>query len=275
MRIRLLSSSAYYICMKSLKDFIENYGFECGLRINARASQLIDYFGVLPEGFEENPYKDWILEALNTHDRDKLQKALNKEFGINNFKYPFGKEPYKAFQFHYEPTWNIDIEELIHIFDFYGWYVSEKSNQTWTIAPRFTKNMKDYIQDVCKDHVYHICLTKDLESILKNGVRIKTGRGSREGGFYRAFPKRIYLIAADPHDVGKAVKEVMKETGKGVFEPEYYSIIRADELSGDIYADDFMKSDHAFFTYTNIPAKNIVKSWNLEEFLDKYCGIFL
>lgn len=253
--------------MKSLKNFIEEYGIDSGCRMLQRAEQLESYFDMLPEGFGDEPYKDWILEALVSHDKEKVQKALTKKFGIEYFGNAAGRDGKDtAFSFNWEPEWSTEREEMKKMLDFFGWYVTRNIRDEWLVAPKWAENKTDYIQKDCKGFVYHICNIEDLESILKNGLRCKTGRDPLFA--YREFPERIYLIAAPPKDVRKAVKSaVTGEMSRKFLDLDNFYLIKM-KTSNDVYRDDIMASPYTFYTYTNIPAKNIINKWRLDEFVN-------
>ena len=248
--------------MKSLKNFIEEYGVDNGCRMLQRAEQLESYFDMLPEGFEDEPYKDWILEALVSHDKEKVQKALTKKFDIKYFGNTAGRDGKDtSFSFNWEPEWSTEKEELEKLLDFFGWYVTVHEDDLWVVSPKWAENCTDYIQKECKGFVYHICKNINVDSILKNGLRCKKGD-------YREFPERIYLVAAPPKNVRDAVKSLV--TGELRTKYGYlknYCILKI-KISNEVYRDDIMASPYTFYTYTNIPAKNIVNKWNLDEFVN-------
>ena len=249
-----------------LKDYIAEYGIDNSCKILQRADLLEGYFGnSMPEGFEANPYKDWILEALVSHDKKELQKQLRKEFGITDFTNANERESSRnAFEFTYEAEWSDEIDELKKVLDFYGWYITIQRGECFIVAPKWAENRTEYIRKDCKGFAYHICKNEDLPSILKSGLRCKNG-GRFDYG-YREFPNRVYLIASPPKDVRNVVKDAVKNELRKFGAYGDYSIIKV-KVVGDVYQDDIMKSPNAFYTYTNIPANHIINSWPLDDFL--------
>ena len=71
--------------MKVIKSYIDDNGFDAGSRMDILSEQLLNYFSEIPSDFEKEPYRDYILENLNTHDKSLLQAQLTKYFGITEF----------------------------------------------------------------------------------------------------------------------------------------------------------------------------------------------
>ena len=246
--------------MKPLNDYISEYGLDKGSKMVLREQELLDYFDMLPDSFTLDPYNDYILENLNTHDKVKLKKKLEYKFDAFSFEDESSKKEDKV-SFSFIIADEYDSDELNALLDFYGWYITLLKDGRIYVSPKYAENKTDYIETVCHNIVYHICETKDLDSILKNGLRCKTGKGIK----YREFPNRIFLIADVPEKIKETVEKVKDELDIYTHKS---SIIKLKCYS-NIYSDDAMSTDGTFFTYTNIPAKNIIKSWTLSDFLNK------
>jgi len=230
-------------------------------------NELLEVFDEVPEGFYEDPYKDYILENLNTHDKNKLISKLGDILNIINVI--DGPTDKSSFIIQYNKNGN--EEEARKMIEFFGWYISKDVANQLTICPKYSEDVSDYVIRDCYGYLYHVCKNEYLDSILKSGLKCKTGKrlpGTDEIIKYREFPKRIYCIAAPPKEVVHAVIEVCAEIGiKDISE---YSIIKLGIANNKFYHDDCMMSKYACFTYNNIPAKYILKSWPLGEFINKY-----
>lgn len=267
-------------------DYIKKYGLERGLFINEAAEKISDYFEVLPENFEETPYKDWILETLNSHDRSKLKNTLKKKFNIKEFFNASGERTSKlsAFSFIFDPELytlekydgkklsdeefeNLEIEaieDLENTIKFFGWYVSKVFNSfgesRWFVSPTYAQNKTNYIKTTCKGYVYHLCGIDSVDSILSNGLRCKTP-------MYRYFPERIYVVGADPRNIKRVINDLVHGELDHLNDSNTY-VLKIKIGNEDYYTDDIMESTHTFYTYNNIPAKNIEESYKLYDFLE-------
>lgn len=228
---------------------------------------LKDYFG---ESFVIDDWsRDYILENLNTHDQNLLIKKLEKIKYFNKVEFE-QKQVIKLVC-----NKKADEQELNNVLDFYGYYISLKQYDLETdryfyfICPKYSKNYTDFIFDQCKGVCYHICQTKDVESILKNGLRCRSAK-------YRYFPKRIYVIALPVKEISKlntTLKSIVEEIG--IDNTSKYSVLRIDLGSNgnshgsgpDFYQDDAMENENTFFTYTNIPPQYIKDQGQLNKFI--------
>lgn len=245
--------------MKSLiQYFLETY----------KKRGLKEYFG---ESFVINDLnKDYILENLNTHDSSILIKKLE------NIKY-FNKVEFEQKQvIKLICNKKTDEQELKNILDFYGYYITLKNYDVETdryfyfICPKYSKNCTDFIFDQCKGVCYHICQTKDVESILKNGLRCRSTK-------YRYFPKRIYVIALPVKETNH-LKDIFREVVNElcIEDISKYTVLRINfgtngnnrRLGPDFYQDDAMKQQNTFFTYTNIPKEYIKDQGKLNKFIN-------
>ena len=246
----------YKVYMKSIEEIIiKDY----------RKSCLENYF---PDITIDNVNIDYILENLNTHDTNLLIQQLEKINGTCNVS-DEGKGTVKLV--HKEKL--NKKETFINLLDFYGYYITkvkydlDTDKYIYIICPKYSKNCSDFVYNECKGICYHICLTKTVESILKNGLRCKKAN-------YRDFPKRIYVIAVPIKNINK-----LKDIIKNVFEelcfgdPSKYNILKINKgshnkIGPDFYEDDIMKSNNTFYTYTNIPKEEITDLGSLKKFIE-------
>ena len=243
--------------MKSIEEIIIN---------DYRKSCLENYFnnGIIIDDVN----RDYILENLNTHDANLLIKQLEKLDGTCDASVE-GKGTVK-----FVNKDKLDKKEhFINLLDFYGYYITKVKydlnidKYIYIICPKYSKNCNDFVYGECKGICYHICLTKSVESILKNGLRCKKAN-------YRNFPKRIYVIAVPIKNINKLkniVKDVFEELCFG--DPSKYSILKINKgshnkIGPDFYADDIMESNNTFYTYTNIPKEEITDLGSLKKFIE-------
>lgn len=205
---------------------------------------------------------DYILEALNSHDVEKLKSKLFKEF---NDKYELEFEDYDSGSFSMKVNKSNCIylsndKILKKILEFYGYYLSHVDFKTRSlfIEPAYSKtvDLNEY-HNIC----YHFTYTKNVNSILKNGLRCKSA-------IYRNYPERIFLYKTNERifDNGKLTDKVQKFCDKILGRKDNISVLKIDfnhVHNIPIYKDTAMKEDEAVFTYHNIPAELIkfVKSF--------------
>lgn len=271
-----------YRRMKDLRAFLEEYDkgnasifdyckenrviIDVPCEIIDIRNELLEVFDEVPEGFYEDPYKDYILENLNTHDKKMLISKLENILDIIDVI--DGPTDKSSFIIQYNKNGN--EEEARKIIEFFGWYISKDVANQLTICPKYSEDVSNYVIRDCHGYLYHICKNEFLDSILKSRLKCKTGKRNpitNKIEKYREFPERIYCIAAPPKEVSKAVIEVCSEIGIKDFSK--YSILKLEQCSR-LYHDDCMMSKYACFTYNNIPAKCILKSCPLDEFINKY-----
>lgn len=228
-------------------------------------NKLLEVFDELPKEFYKEPFKDYILENLKTYDKNIVQNALTKYFGITDFIDHTNKNDNRtAFIFKFDK----DITELDNMLKFYGWNISDINEDNYIlVVPTYTMSKTSYVRNECFNWVYHICLKRDLQSILKSGLRCKTGKSYLPK--YREFPKRIYCIATSPKEAVKAIKDTFDEITKNKGDYSQFALIKL-KSTNEFYSDDCLKSENAIFTYNSIPAKDIVHYWDLKEFFDKF-----
>lgn len=257
--------------------------------------EMIDFFDKIPDKYmklyENNLlYKmgfNYITENLKTHDYKKLQNQLLKEYGnyIEEFKDYTGSDNIKSFYIilkNQKPKYNLEtmafdnpllsvknvskntkeVEKFFNILRFFNYQYSNwkfvDKKYALFIEPIYSEDASEYF-DRCHRQAYHFTYKKNVEGILKNGLRLKRGT-------YRNFPERIYLWATDNKqeindDNTELLNFVHKLFGDDKLTLHDIGIIKVDLYHTDFpaYKDTGMKEKEAIFVYNNIP-KNLCKS---------------
>ena len=275
--------------MKSIKDYIDKWQPSYKISNEYLYEEMKDFFGDVSEEYitlyENNClYKigfDYINENLKTHDYKKLQNQLLKEYGdyIEEFKDYKGNDNIKSFYIILKskfdnPLLSIknvgknteEVEKLFNILRFFNYQYSQWSfvdnKYCLYIEPIYSEDASEYF-DKCHRQAYHFTYKKNVEGILKNGLRLKRGT-------YRKFPERIYLWATDKkHDINDNNKELLDFIHKILADDKLYlndiGIIKVDlyHTNYPVYKDTAMKDKEAIFVYNNIPA-NLCKEIKIQ-----------
>lgn len=279
--------------MKRLNDYIKNIDkWQPSYKISNEYlyEEMKDFFVNVPnnyvELYENNClYKigfNYINENLKTHDYKKLQNQLLKEYEdyIEEFKDYVGTDNIKSFYIilkNQKPKYNLEtsefdnpllsvkhvskntkeVEKFFNILRFFNyqysnWKFVDKKYALY-IEPIYSEDATEYF-DKCHRQAYHFTYKKNIEGILKNGLRLKRGK-------YREFPERIYLWATDKKkDINDDNKELLdfirKIFGNDKLLLKDIGVIKVDLYHTDypIYKDMAMKEKEALFIYNNIPA---------------------
>ena len=246
--------------MKTLKEHIEQSSKK--MWWEQYYESLCGFFceDINPDDIDMNV--DYILEALNSHDVEKLKSKLYKEFN-DEYELEFNDYDNSSFTITTNKSNYIYLsndKKLKRILDFYGYYLSDvdlKSKKIF-IEPTYSKeiNLSEY-HNIC----YHFTYTDNVDSILKNGLRCKKSN-------YRDYPERIFLYKTNEQlfNNGKLSDKVKEFCDKILGANKHISILRIDlnhVHNIPIYKDTAMKEEEAIFTYHNIPSKliTLVKSF--------------
>lgn len=265
--------------MKSIKEYIDKYTPDQIAKNSYYYEHLIEYFG------DDVPYKymnaysncnllsnEYVFENLQTHDTDKLKDKLKKEYGNDISFKDYSGNKNKSFYIILSNNLRIidfsreggrldadfdNLEKFENILSFYNYYVSytEKIDNKWAlfIEPRYSDNVTNKFKNYS---LYHFTDNKSAESILKNGLRLKTSR-------YRDFPKRIFLYATKDklEDIKDKIKDFILIVGNRskLYENELAILKITNNGEFDLYNDTAMKDEESIFTYDFIPAKYIKK----------------
>lgn len=225
--------------------------------------------------------KDYILEALNSHNKNKLQKAIIKRYSNNyNLKFINLEKDKKfnktSFQIFLEDVFNYSLSndnKFISLLNFYGYYISQKFMITdknrylfnsyrlgvyYTISPTWSDNVNNIVYDKNKGVLYHFSPKRNKDSILLNGLRIKSVNNN--------IPQRLYCYSylgniKQKNNYNKNIIQFIKdifskhdlEKGISVFKIN----LPYNNIYIDFYTDDIMSDKNAVYTYTNIPSKYI------------------
>jgi len=265
--------------MKSIKEYLDKYTPDQIAKNNYYYEHLKEYFGNDIPSKYMNAFSncnllsnEYVFENLQTHDADKLKDKLKKEYGNDISFKDYSGDKNKSFYVILSDNLRIidfsrkggrldsdydNIEKFENILSFYNYYVSytEKIDNKWTlfIEPRYSDNVTNKFKNYS---LYHFTDNKSAESILKNGLRLKTSR-------YRDFPKRIFLYATKYklEDIKDKIKDFILIVGNRskLYENELAILKINNNGKFDLYNDTAMKDKESIFTYDFIPAKYIKK----------------
>lgn len=265
--------------MKSIKEYLDKYTPDQIAKNSYYYEHLKEYFGNNIPTKYMNAYSncsllsnEYVFENLQTHDADKLKDKLKKEYGDDISFKDYSGDKNKSFYVILSDNLRIidfsrkggrldtdfdNLEKFENILSFYNYYVSytEKIDNKWAlfIEPRYSDNVTNKFKNYS---LYHFTDGKSAESILKNGLRLKTSR-------YRDFPKRIFLYATKDNleDIKDKIKDFILIVGNRskLYENELAILKITNNEEFDLYNDTAMKDDAAIFTYDFIPAKYIKK----------------
>ena len=248
-----------------IKQFIlESFkqDLDLGSYIQEKYISLVNFFNDdisdnLINSFINNPDFDFILETLNSHDKLKLQNKLINKFELNiKHIYNYNKDNSK----NKDSFWiilnkDVDINDfkknidLINLLDYFDYYISQIDifNKILFIEPKFS-NIVDLTgyHNIC----YHFTNMKNIDSILRNGLRIKNNS-------YRTYPERIYLYKINNlfsnnqlnPDILLFISKYLKIKNVAIFK------VNLNNINIPIYNDTAMIDNNSLFTYNNIPSK--------------------
>jgi len=235
--------------------------------------------------FKMNPYKDYILENLQTHDSDlfvsKMIKTF-KEYSIRDISttsspkrfvkvlFPCSENDYERENEIYD---FLDSDKFLNFISFFGYTKSRVSfinsfikgtGISVIIEPVYAEDANDLVYKECKGILYHVTYGDLAEDILNSGLRIRTGR--RDMSKYRDFPQRIYLLAI-PSETDVVNSDEIKcavdiYLDDNVAERNGISIFKVDvrNTSLNFYMDSASQDDdidYAVYTYNNIPKESV------------------
>ena len=276
--------------MKTIKNYIDKWQPSYKISNEYLYDEMKDFFIDIPNDYIKlyennclyNIGFNYINENLKTHDYKKLQKQLLKEYNdyIEEFKDYEGTNNIKSFYIilkNQKSKYNLETsefdnpllsvknvekntEEVEKFFNILRFFNYQYSNWKWIdnkyslyIEPIYSEDVSEYF-DKCHRQAYHFTYKKNVEGILRNGLKLKRG-------IYRNFPERIYLWATDKkQDINNDNKELLGFIHKIFGNDKLYlnniGIIKVDLYHTDypVYKDTAMKDKEAIFVYNNIPA---------------------
>lgn len=275
--------------MKKLKEYIDIWQPTLKLENSNEYfyEQLEDFYGEenIPNKYIElfengilykNKY-DYINENLKTHNTKKLQDKLLEYYDdeIKEFKKYEGSDDNNSFWIimnnKNKNKLNIqdlkrhegDTEKFYNLLSFFNYTYREckliNTNVCLFIEPIYSEDASDYF-DKCHRQAYHFTLKKNIENILKNGLRLKDKNSLIK------YPKRIYLWASDKkiknnkEDIEKFIKQILGDNKTlndiGIIKIDLY------HTNIPIYKDTAMNQKEALFIYNSIPP-NLCKKINI------------
>lgn len=268
-------------------------------RAQTRYTMLQEYFKKIeedvPQWIQEdfikglNFNKDYIQENLQSHNWKGMMSVIEK-------KYPAREESeaipdhgplsrvlyYPQVQYEDIPKWKQGGEALADvkkIADFFGYTITKikrglaEDPYFISFEPNKAASATDELQK-CGNIGYSIVPVPNSDSVEKNGLRCKNGNSAEIRAFdkhfnmpkgttkpYKKFPERIYFCVF-PEEWGRppleGLEDVCSELGRDWNQVDVYEI-NFKGLNIEIYKDPAMNSNHAFYTYTNIPASRLKK----------------
>lgn len=266
--------------MKTIKDYIYKQFSDCDIIRRKYIEDIKEYFNDdIPEYLienlnSENYINDYILENLKSHNTKQLQekilnKFLNKYNDIKFQELTNKKEKYDVKGFILLSKTNIENiyndKEFQDLIQFYGYYITDKTNIHLAILPTYPENVSDFVYKKNKGILYHFTAGKHVNEILKKGLRIKRAN-------YREYPERIYLYSCgykklkDIPNIESFINNVVNSFDRNRYGLSIFKI-NLNKINGsniEFYTDDIMDEKEAVFTYNNIPKECITKI-NIEE----------
>lgn len=216
----------------------------------------------------------WINEMLTSHSFEYLYKRLNQAIGAGFKKGENVNEKGRSELYIPYKYWKASEEDIRDTIDKYFWvlssirtrhssipggiprksgdlYIYTISNHEYvkvTLEPIKSDNVTKYVMRKCGGQIYHITSSKNLDSIMKNGIRMKG-----EDNSYRFIKNKTYFV------VGKNSEELKKNIqtvidSKGISD----AIILKIDLKKHIYnisffKDTFYKECDVVYTYAYFP----------------------
>ncbi len=237
---------------------------------------------VYPKNFDDvyhpESISDHLLENLNTHDRKflirKLEELFDKEHIDAEIRPNTKDNLYIEVQDELDEEIKAEVDRLI---EFYGYYITQtlyRYNIIYIVQPKNSKDCTDFVYDDCRGVCFHITTNKNVDSILKKGLRCKNTEERDMNRRYRIFPERVHVLAFPIKDI-RNLKTLMFDVLRDLRwnNLENLTLLRIDipnsNFSGRLhfYRDDAMHTDYTFFTYNNIPPQWIKKINTLDEFI--------
>lgn len=236
-----------------------------------------------------------IDENLQTHDAEKLRKALEKRFGPQSkFKNEQGyitwiptggTEKEKGIQI-YERTkeafehWKegtLGSFEVLEIAQFYGYFITRVSWGEIVFEANKPEDVTKYVENICGGFAYHVVPEFFAADIQKNGLRVKNGNTwnldwDKNGTLYRDtsyrnttkdqyryFPKRVYMHATP--STGEKLERELRSVAAMATGTSYedVAVFKAYVKGLTFYKDPAMvgEDDCAVFTYHSIPPQRL------------------
>lgn len=255
-------------------------------RVKSTYEQLENYFqGNVPEDIQNQFIQDWhrdyILENLQTHDWDRLYKALKEKFeGIELYEFPRSGKKKDYFQVRFpEPLTSEEKKICKELATFFNYSISRAEGSIVSFEPEYPEEVKDDLSKTSFGFVYHIMPLEDefdeddVKSVEKNGFRLRNGRlrrykdpktGERRVDRYRNFSPRIYVynlgerLAKSEEGRKKQFEKLIEMKGLTWDECAIFAI-DIQHFPGNFYRDSVAADDKAAYTFQNIPADRVTR----------------
>lgn len=161
---------------------------------------------------------------------------------------------------------SVEFMKLVEFFNYYITVISLQSNFEIYLEPKYTVNVTKEIEK-CK-YVYHITDMINLKSILKNGLRVRSGNING----YRYFPAKIFCVGRND-TVEKTIQNLnkvinMKHSGSGYVILEINLTDETGKIPIDFWEDTSVKQydiENACYTFSSIPKKFIKYYFNIND----------
>ena len=186
-----------------------------------------------------------LLVSKEIYDRDKIFNTCNSMmWSFSAVEYDEGK-------------WkNPMIVDNPYVFNDYGFPLIRIQ-----VEPVKTKNITDFVNNNCKGKIYHLCEKKNIQYILKSGLRIKG-----ENNNYRYIQNKVYFFCGETkEDLMKNLSIIIKSKKEKINDKssiiERYGLLEID-VNGyniDFYQDGYYMDDVRYigYTYNYFPPKRL------------------
>ena len=229
------------------------------------------------DAFILDPYKDYILENLQSHDWKQLYEKLCLKFRIDlNLFGPTPTEDVDFFSVRFPRPLNPkEKKECEKLAEFYR-YLPTFNGSLVEFEPEYPEKV-DPTEDSF-GYLYHVMplATKEdamaVKSVEENGFRVRAGRlspykdpktGKRELHQYRNLVPRVYVynlgkrLAKTDEDRKKQFRSLISMKGL-TWDTCAIFAINVQHFTGTFYRDSVVSQDAAY-TYQNIPADRVTR----------------
>jgi len=138
------------------------------------------------------------------------------------------------------------------------------------VEPVKTKNITDFVVNECCGKIYHLCEKKNLDRILRSGLRVKGDKND-----YRYTLKKVFFVCGSTRDdiisnMRIVIDSKLKE--RTLFLDDFTILeIDVNGYNIDFYQDGYYDEDVKYigYTYNYFPPKRI-KEVNIKNFYKEY-----
>lgn len=215
------------------------------------------------DGTIVEPIYNWayIDETLKTHDFKSLVRALQKTYDdvIHDIAYIDTGDDKNTIYVKFDDEDCVSDEKFKKILAFFNYILRNKITNKhsdvygyWCIEPIYSKKVEKETLKKYNNLCYHYTTKENVDSILKNGLRIKK---SKDFGY----PERIYVMLVNKKDVfsDETIRFVKKQIGsEKVYKEGGLTCVQVNlnKISIDVYKDTTTPDDNTYFIYNNIPS---------------------